>query len=101
MSLSERIRPALEIRAQTLEPSAVLPKDSTLPRNVMGVPHASGLLSERELKLTEKYDATALVKMLAEGAVTSEALLLAFRKRATIAQQCVCTFFSMSKYAIS
>lgn len=90
MSLSERIRPALEIRAQSLEQSAVLPKDSTLPRNVMEVPRASGLLSESELELTEKYDATALVKMLAEGVVTSEALLLAFRKRATIAQQCVC-----------
>ena len=62
------------------------PPESVL--NVMDVPYTSGIMTERELHLTEK-DATTLIEMLAKREVTSYDLTLAFCKRATIAQQVV------------
>ena len=59
----------------------------------MNIPRSSGLLTELELRLTEDFDATALLEMLAEGKFTAQTLLTAFRKRATIAQQCVSLSF--------
>lgn len=92
-TLTERIQPALDIREQSLEATARLKGPlSALQQNVMGVPRSCGLLTEAELNLTEKYDATSLVSMLANGEVSAESLLTAFRKRATIAQQCVSPF---------
>ena len=90
-TLAERIKPALEVLEQTLEPTAILDEATleSLPQNTIGIPRSCGLLSDRELELTEQYDATCLVRMLAEGSVSSERLLTAFRKRATIAHQCV------------
>ena len=88
--LADRIRPALEIRDSSLEASAELNIPQTsLPQNVLGIPRSCGLLSELELDLTENYDATCLLEMLAGVKVTALTLLTAFRKRATIAQQCV------------
>ncbi|KAK1147921.1 hypothetical protein N8T08_000437 [Aspergillus melleus] len=87
-SLTDRTQPALEIRQNSLEATELLSMHIALPQNVTGVPRSCGLLSERELNITERYDATSLVRMLAEGKVTAEELLIAFRKRATIAQQC-------------
>ncbi|CAG7962777.1 unnamed protein product [Penicillium olsonii] len=88
-TLAERIQPALNIRENSLEATARLKRPlSELPANVMGIPRSCGLLTETELELTEKYDATALVTMLANGKVSAEALLTAFRKRATIAHEC-------------
>ncbi|CAG8947673.1 unnamed protein product [Penicillium salamii] len=88
-SLAERIQPALRVRDQSLEKSAMITITSApLPQNVIGVPRSSGLMSSWELGLTENYDATALVSMLKERQVSARELLAAFRKRATIAQQC-------------
>lgn len=89
--LQERIQPALAARSSSLEPSALLkPEDlSPLPLNVLPVPRSCGLLTDLELDLTENLDATDLLRMLAKQQVTARALLTAFRKRATIAQQCV------------
>ena len=61
----------------------------TSARNVLNVPRQSGILTERELELTEAYDATDLVKKLASGEVGAEELTVAFCKRAAIAQQLV------------
>ncbi|PLB53955.1 amidase [Aspergillus steynii IBT 23096] len=89
-TLGERTKLALEVLRQTLEPTAILDEATleSLPQNTIGVPRSCGLLSDLELELTEQYDATSLVKMLADGSVSSETLLMAFRKRATIAHQC-------------
>ncbi|KAH8424823.1 uncharacterized protein LDX57_002566 [Aspergillus melleus] len=92
-SLTDRIRPVLEIRQNSLEVTALLKSQLELPQNVTDVPRSCGLLSERELDLTERYDATGLVQMLAAGKVTAKELLIAFRKRATIAQQYVSALF--------
>jgi hypothetical protein len=90
-TLQERIQPALAARSSSLEPNALLkPEDlASLPLNVLLVPRLCGLLTDLELDLTENLDATDLLQMLAKQQVTAWALLTAFRKRATIAQQCV------------
>ncbi|KAI3575877.1 fatty-acid amide hydrolase [Fusarium oxysporum f. sp. albedinis] len=89
-TLQERIQPALAARSSSLEPSALLkPEDlASLPLNALPVPRSCGLLTGLELDLTENLDATDLLRMLAKQQVTARALLTAFRKRATIAQQC-------------
>ena len=68
----------------------------TSPRSVLNVPRESGILTERELKLTEEYDATDLVKKLASGEIGAEELTVALCKRAAIAQQLVCSPLSLS-----
>ena len=55
--------------------------------NVLSVPRESGILTEKELKITEQYDATGLVAELASGRLKSVDVVTAFCKRAAIAQQ--------------
>lgn len=55
----------------------------------MDIPRKSGLFSERELEITEKYTVGQLLKGLASGDVTSLELTIAFSKRAAVAQQLV------------
>jgi amidase len=62
---------------------------SKMNQNVLSVPRESGILSERELDITENYDATALVQKLASGEFSSYEVTLAFSKRAAIAHQVV------------
>ncbi|KAH8811365.1 general amidase-like protein [Xylogone sp. PMI_703] len=62
-----------------------LPDESVL--DVRSIPRTCGLLSEHELDITENYDATALVEAIAARKFTSEAVTVAFCKRAAIAQQ--------------
>jgi amidase len=55
--------------------------------NVLDVPRESSILSAEELRLTEQFDATALVSGLSTGLLTSVDVVTAFCKRAAIAQQ--------------
>ena len=73
-----------------------IPQDWLLPSsysaeinrdNVLSVPRECGLFSSEELRITEGYDATALVALLAEGKLTSVEVATAFCKRAAIAHQ--------------
>lgn len=69
---------------------------SKLPNDVTGIPRACGLLTEKELQITEQYDAPALVKELASGSLTSVEVTTAFCKRAAIAHQltgCLVDYF--------
>lgn len=59
--------------------------DST--EGVLHIPRISGILTEKEVKITEDYDATSLVEKLASREFTSLEVVTAFVKRATIAQQ--------------
>ncbi|KAK4550339.1 hypothetical protein LTR36_003306 [Oleoguttula mirabilis] len=56
-------------------------------RSVLDIPYKCGILTERELDITENYDVVALLEQLAEGAMSSEEVTTAFCKRAAIAQQ--------------
>ncbi|KAJ5788480.1 hypothetical protein N7457_003470 [Penicillium paradoxum] len=51
------------------------------------IPRRSGLISELELEITEKYSAEELLAKLASGQLSSLAVTTAFSKRAAIAQQ--------------
>ncbi|EJT96853.1 general amidase [Dacryopinax primogenitus] len=57
--------------------------------NVLGVPRECGLLSEKELEITELRNVDALLEKLASGEWTSVEVTTAFLKRAIIAQQVV------------
>jgi amidase len=59
----------------------------TSSRSVLDVPAACGILTERELEITERYDAVALIDKLAKGELSSLDVTTAFCKRAAIAQQ--------------
>lgn len=63
--------------------------------NVLDIPRKSGILSEKELDITENYDATALLEKLASKHFSSYEVVLAFSKRAAIAQQLVSTCIMM------
>lgn len=51
------------------------------------LPHQSGLLTTRELEITEDYSTTQLLSALAKGVLSSVEVTTAFCKRAAIAQQ--------------
>jgi amidase len=58
-------------------------------KNVLAIPRECGILSAREIEITEKYDATTLVQQLAVKKLKSVDVVTAFCKRAAIAQQLV------------
>ncbi|KAJ5200773.1 Amidase [Penicillium cf. griseofulvum] len=49
----------------------------------------SGILTDRELKITEDYTVISLISALADGTLTSAEVTLAYCKRAALAQQLV------------
>lgn len=58
-------------------------------RNVQDIPKTCGLLTSRELEITETTDVDVLLSNLATGAWSSVEVTTAFYKRAIIAQQLV------------
>ena len=67
----------------------ILPTSNTIPTNVLDIPRSCGILSARELNITEKYTADELVQALASGKFTALEVTLAFCKRAAIAQKLI------------
>lgn len=77
----------------------LLPKEyllSKLPskdeRNVQYFAAQCGLLSVKELEITESPEITGLLAKLADKTYSAVEVTTAFIKRAVIAQQVVCTF---------
>lgn len=60
------------------------------PKNVTRIPRECGLLTERDLAITENYDATALAEAIAEKTYTAVEVATSFCKRAVIAHQLTC-----------
>lgn len=59
--------------------------------SAIDIPRRCGLLTEHELSITEKHDATSLLAELSKGSLKSEQVVTAFCKRAAIVQQvCNC-----------
>ncbi|KAK3945896.1 amidase signature domain-containing protein [Diplogelasinospora grovesii] len=83
---------ATEKRAQRWDK---IPKDWRIPEaqfqdaliNVMDIPVTCGLLNETERAITSDYDATALLEKLKARVWSVEQVVVAFCKRAAIAQQ--------------
>ena len=57
--------------------------------NVLDVPRFCGILHEREIDITEKYDAVGIVEAIRANELSAEEVTVAFCKRAGIAQQLV------------
>ena len=85
-------------RASNLEkipPEWRLPSDLTTrfhessAENVLDIPSTCGILTPKELEITENYDASDLVQMMANKELSSREVTVAFCKRAAVAQQCV------------
>jgi hypothetical protein len=70
-------------------PTQWLIPPSTRSPSVLDIPRQCGILSKRELTITESYDARQLLHELATGRLTSVEVAEAFSKRAAIAQQLV------------
>ncbi|EXJ79411.1 hypothetical protein A1O3_08913 [Capronia epimyces CBS 606.96] len=64
-------------------------KEAEKPRNILPLFHRCGLLTERELEITEIEDATALLAKVHSGSWTALEVVSAFCKRAVMAQQLV------------
>ncbi|KFA81111.1 hypothetical protein S40288_01006 [Stachybotrys chartarum IBT 40288] len=58
-----------------------------LDLTALELPRRSGILTEKELDITESYTVSTLLESLASGKLTSSEVTLAFSKRAAIAQQ--------------
>lgn len=56
---------------------------------VLDVPESCGIFSAKEIEITSKYDAVALLAKISAKELTSYEATLAFCKRAAIAQQLV------------
>ena len=61
--------------------------------SVLNVPRQCGLLSPKQLEITENYDASALLQKIHARELTSYEVTEAFCIRAAIAQQVVCPRF--------
>lgn len=57
------------------------------PRDVTTIPRECGLLTARELHITDDYDATALAEAIANKKLTAVEVATAYSKRAAIAHQ--------------
>lgn len=57
--------------------------------NVLAVPRECGVLTAKEIDITENHDAVALVEQMANKKLTASEVTLAFCKRAAIAHQVV------------
>lgn len=61
--------------------------------NVLDVPRCCGILNEKEIDITEKYDAVGIVEAIKARDLSAEEVTVAFCKRAAIAQQLVLFIF--------
>jgi Asp-tRNA(Asn)/Glu-tRNA(Gln) amidotransferase A subunit family amidase len=84
-----------KVKVKQAQCAAAIPPEWTLPAsslhlsvpNVLDIPRACGILTERELHITSDYDATGLLEMIAAGQFSSFEVTTAFCKRAAVAQQ--------------
>lgn len=84
-------RKAKDILDNSIPKQWLLPQDKLPPadeKNVVDFPRKSGLLSERELTITET-SATALVAEMGEGKLSAEEVVVAFLKRSVLGHQLV------------
>lgn len=90
----EEANKAKQVLANSIPKQWMVPEDKLPPLeqlNVTEFPGKSGLLTDKELSITET-SATALVAAMGKGELTAEEVVVAFLKRATIGHQLVRLF---------
>ncbi|KAF4153779.1 hypothetical protein CNMCM6936_009559 [Aspergillus lentulus] len=71
-----------------LSPPIAVTRSQAYPReNVMDIPRRSGLLTPKELSITENWDVRGLLAQMRQGTLSAEDVVRAFSKRAAIAHQ--------------
>lgn len=79
-------------------PAAIVEDETVL--DVTGVPKTCGILSEREIEITELDDLEELARRIAARECTALEVTMAYCKRAAIAQQLVnCAFDLLSPFS--
>ncbi|KAI0440620.1 amidase signature domain-containing protein [Xylaria telfairii] len=89
-SICQKAIPGAWILTQSLLDSLPRPSElSNTKTNLISldIPRRSGILTARELEITESFNVSSLLESLATGRFTSAEVTLAFSKRAAIAQQ--------------
>ncbi|KAF4214798.1 hypothetical protein CNMCM8980_000045 [Aspergillus fumigatiaffinis] len=80
--------PAGLIPAGMLSPPIAVTHSQAYPReNMMDIPRRSGLLTPKELSITENWDVRGLLAQMRQGTFSAEDVVRAFSKRAAIAHQ--------------
>jgi len=85
----KQIENASKIPAAWRLPKQLITLSETSGINVLDVPRQSGILSERQLEITEQYDATDLLRKIQHRELSAYEVTEAFCIRAAIAQQVV------------
>jgi amidase len=78
-----------------LHASFVQPISPSSPQSVIEIPRICGLLTQKEIDITENYEAVSLLEKIAKRELSSYAVTTAFCKRAAISQQLVRMVFSI------
>lgn len=92
-------RKAKNILENSIPRQWLLPDDKLPPadeKSVMDFPRKSGLLTERELDITE-LSATALVEEMGADKLSAEEVVVAFLKRSVLGHNLVCALESVDK----
>jgi hypothetical protein len=87
---TKQLEDAAKIPAEWQVPEELTNISETSGINVLDVPRQSGILSAKQLEITEKYDATDLLDMIHRQELSAYEVTEAFCIRAAIAQQVVC-----------
>lgn len=86
-----------EQRQRRLPKNWLLSHDQLQSSDVLDVPERCGILTEREIQITQNNDAVDIVDDIAKGKLSAKEVTVAFCKRAAIAQQLV----SLSSFQVS
>jgi Tfp pilus assembly protein PilO len=72
----------------------------TASKNVLDIPRLCGIMTPKQLNITENHDATSLLRKIHRQELSAFEVTEAFCIRAAIAQQVVCPFtiFGMTSY---
>jgi amidase len=82
----------LGVLAPKAPSSLILPPSliANPPNDVSSIPSTCGLLTDREIDITENYDAVNLARSIASANLTAVEVVRSFAKRAIIAHQLTC-----------
>ncbi|KAF1847995.1 general amidase-like protein GmdB [Cucurbitaria berberidis CBS 394.84] len=82
----------LEAFAKKVPPELRLPVDliASPPLDVSNIPSTCGILTPREVDITENYDASGLAEAVAGRQLTATEVAISFSKRSIIAHQLTC-----------
>lgn len=89
MSYLDIARSKQQQRQQRIPTEWLLKQEFLETPDKFAVPRQCGVLTTRELEITEQHDAVGIVEQIAAGTYSAKEVTLAFCKRAAIAQQLV------------